>query len=240
MPSRGVAINDSILGASQGRHRVKIECVLQCGNHLGEGPVWDVESGCLYWLDGTGRRVGNPSIWWLDPRTGKTRNWSFAHDVGAMALRRGGGAVLTMTVSSLTSRAASSISSLTSSPISRARVNDGKCDRRGRFFAGAGRQRGAEDLRPLPPGSGSRISKVDEGIICTNGPCWSRTTGPSILPTRFSTMLGVRLRHRGHALNKRVFASFKNDGGVADGSTIDEDGCLERAAHRRRSRPLRA
>ena len=38
---------------------MKIECVLECGNHLGEGPVWDVESGCLYWLDGTGRRVGN-------------------------------------------------------------------------------------------------------------------------------------------------------------------------------------
>ncbi len=55
---------------------MKIECVLQCGNHLGEGPVWDVESGCLYWLDGTGRRVGNPSIWWMDPRTGNTRNWS--------------------------------------------------------------------------------------------------------------------------------------------------------------------
>ena len=48
---------------------IKIECVLECGNHLGEGPVWDVEEGCLYWVDGTGRRVGNPSIWRLDPRT---------------------------------------------------------------------------------------------------------------------------------------------------------------------------
>ena len=37
---------------------VKIECVLECGNHLGEGPVWDVEEGRLYWVDGTGRRVG--------------------------------------------------------------------------------------------------------------------------------------------------------------------------------------
>jgi hypothetical protein len=38
---------------------ITIECVLQCGNHLGEGPVWDVEQGCLYWVDGTGRRVGH-------------------------------------------------------------------------------------------------------------------------------------------------------------------------------------
>src|SRR5215471_7809477 len=75
---------------------IRIECVLECGNHLGEGPVWDVEDGCLYWVDGTGRRVGNPSIWRMDPRTGKTRTWSLAHDVGAMALRRNGGAVLAL------------------------------------------------------------------------------------------------------------------------------------------------
>ena len=70
---------------------LRIECVLQCDNHLGEGPVWDVEEGCLYWVDGTGRRVGKPSIWRLDPRTGKTQNWSLDRDVGAMALRRAGG-----------------------------------------------------------------------------------------------------------------------------------------------------
>ena len=75
---------------------VKIECVLECGNHLGEGPVWDVEEGRLYWVDGTGRRVGKPSLWRMDPRTHKVENWSLDRDVGAMALRRGGGAVLAL------------------------------------------------------------------------------------------------------------------------------------------------
>src|SRR4029078_11217562 len=75
---------------------LKIEFVLECGNHLGEGPVWDVEEGRLYWVDGTGRRVGNPSIWRMDTRTGKVENWSLDHDVGAMALRRDGGAVLAL------------------------------------------------------------------------------------------------------------------------------------------------
>ena len=75
---------------------MKIECVLECANHLGEGPVWDVEDRRLYWVDGTGRRVGNPSIWRLDPRPGKTAHWSLDHDVGAMALRRDGGAVLAL------------------------------------------------------------------------------------------------------------------------------------------------
>ncbi len=75
---------------------IKIECVLQCENHLGEGPVWDVEEGLLYWVDGTGRRVGKQAIWRLDPRTGKVENWSLDHDIGALALRKKGGAVLAL------------------------------------------------------------------------------------------------------------------------------------------------
>src|SRR3989475_10186781 len=73
-----------------------IECVLECANHLGEGPVWDVEEGRLYWVDGTGRRVGKPSVWRLDPKSGKTDNWTLKRDVGALALRRKGGAVLAL------------------------------------------------------------------------------------------------------------------------------------------------
>src|SRR5262245_41679780 len=113
-----------------------IECVVACANHLGEGPVWDVEEGCLYWLDGTGRRVGNPSIWRLDPRTGKTRNWTLDADVGAMALRRDGGAVLALAdgfyVFDFDSGRLDVIRRLDEP--ARSRLNDGKCDRRGRFF----------------------------------------------------------------------------------------------------------
>jgi len=36
----------------------------------------------------TGRRVNKPSIWRLDPKSGKTENWSVKRDVGALALRR--------------------------------------------------------------------------------------------------------------------------------------------------------
>ena len=61
-----------------------IECLIADANELGEGPVWDVEDGLLYWVDGTGRRVGKPSIWRLNPRTGEKRSWSLDHDVGPL------------------------------------------------------------------------------------------------------------------------------------------------------------
>src|SRR5262249_2184637 len=69
------------IGPLAARRLMKIECLLTCDNHLGEGPVWDVEEGRLYWVDGTGRRVNKPSIWRYDPKSGKTESWSLKHDV---------------------------------------------------------------------------------------------------------------------------------------------------------------
>ena len=118
---------------------MRIECVLECANHLGEGPVWDVEEGRLYWVDGTGRRVGKPSIWRLDPKSGKTESWALKRDVGALALRKKAGAVLALDDGfyffDFQSGKLDAIE-LVHAGQPRTRLNDGKCDRSGRFFAG--------------------------------------------------------------------------------------------------------
>ncbi|MFN0318401.1 MAG: SMP-30/gluconolactonase/LRE family protein [Burkholderiales bacterium] len=107
-------------------------------------------------MDGTGRRVGKPSIWRLNPRNGNVENWSLDRDVGAMALRQG------------------------------------------------------------------------SGIICSYGPCWS----PDDRIFYFAdTFQGEYWAYdfdigTGTLSNKRLFASFKDDPGVADGSTIDSEGCV--------------
>jgi sugar lactone lactonase YvrE len=211
---------------------IKIECVLQCGNHLGEGPVWDIEEGCLYWLDGTGRRVGNPSIWRLNPRTGAVHNWSLDHDVGALALRRSGGAVLALDDGFYFFDFVSGrldLIQLVEADHPRSRLNDGKCDRRGRFFAG-----GMDDKEELKIcglwrlGPDLRVTKVDDGIICTNGPCWSPDDRTFYLADTFQGECWAYDYDigRGTVSNKRVFASFATDPGVADGSTVDSEGCL--------------
>jgi sugar lactone lactonase YvrE len=204
--------------------------VVECANHLGEGPVWDVEDGCLYWLDGTGRRVANPSIWRLDPRTGRTRHWSLDHDVGALAIRRGGGAVLALADGFYFFDFASERLDLISrvdADQPRSRLNDGKCDRRGRFFAG-----GMDDKEELKICSLWRldadlsVARVDEGIICTNGPCWSPDNRTFYLADTFQGEYWAYDYDivTGSLTNKRLFHSFKNDPGVADGSTIDDEG----------------
>ena len=210
---------------------MRIECVLACENHLGEGPIWDVEEGCLYWVDGTGRRVGNPSIWRLDPRTGATRHWSLDADVGALALRNDGGAVLALGDGfyffDFDRDRLEPVHRLDEPP--RSRLNDGKCDRRGRFFAG-----GMDDKEELKMcglwrlDPDLRVSKVDEGIICSNGPCWSPDDRTFYLADTFQGEYWAYDYDiaSGSLSRKRVFASFRDDAGVADGSTVDEEGCL--------------
>jgi L-arabinonolactonase len=206
--------------------------VLECANHLGEGPVWDVEDACLYWLDGTGRRVGNPSIWRLDPRAGRTQHWSLDHDVGALAIRRDGGAVLALADGFYFfdfGRKQLDLISRVDADQPRSRLNDGKCDRRGRFFAG-----GMDDKEELKICSLWRldedlsVTRVDEGIICTNGPCWSPDNRTFYLADTFQGEYWAYDYDlaTGSLANKRLFHSFKNDPGVADGSTIDEEGCV--------------
>jgi sugar lactone lactonase YvrE len=211
---------------------IKIECVLPCENHLGEGPVWDVEEGRLYWVDGTGRRVGKPSIWRLDPKTGQVEHWSLQHDVGAMALRQGGGAVLALDDGFYFfdfKTAALELIQLIDADQPRTRLNDGKCDRRGRFFAG-----GMDDKEELKICGLWRldpdltVTQVDGGIICSNGPCWSPDDKTFYFADSFQDEFWAYdyAIDTGALSNKRVFATTKDDPGVADGSTVDAEGFL--------------
>jgi len=210
----------------------KIECVLACENHLGEGPVWDVEEGRLYWVDGTGRRVGKPAIWRMDPKTGKVENWSLDHDVGAMALRKGGGAVLALDdgfyLFDFRSGKIELIARVDADQ-PRTRLNDGKCDRRGRFLAG-----GMDDKEELAIcglwrlDADMTVTLLDRGIICSNGPCWSPDDKTFYFADTFQQEFWAYDYdiERGTVSNKRVFATTKDDPGVADGSTVDAEGCM--------------
>ena len=210
----------------------RIECVLQCRNHLGEGPVWDVETGVLWWLDGTGRRVGNPSIWRLDPKTGRVDNWSLDHDVGALAVRENGKLVLALDQGFYFFDPATGeleCIALIEADQPRSRLNDGKADCRGRFIAG-----GMDDKEELAMCGLWRldpdltVTRVEEGIICTNGPCWSPDDKTFYVADTFVDEFWAYDYDidTGTLSNRRIFADTKSVAGVPDGSTVDAEGCL--------------
>ena len=75
---------------------LQIESLISSNNHLGEGPIWDEQSQTLFWVDGTGNRVGKPSIWRLEYASQKISSWYLDKEIGAMTIRQDGNAILAL------------------------------------------------------------------------------------------------------------------------------------------------
>jgi sugar lactone lactonase YvrE len=204
--------------------RVATEC---CG--LGEGAIWDHEGKALYFLD-----IFASKVLRHDPVSGATRSWTTPGHVGAMALRRGGGAVLAVKDSLYALDFASGACAKIAGPAfasERVTANDGAADRAGRFVFG-GCSAGIEDPQPigglysLDPAH--RITELDRGTHQSNSHCFApdgRTlyAADSFLNTLYAYDYDL---DTGRVANKRVFAETSALGGVPDGSAVDADGVV--------------
>src|SRR5215813_15233038 len=74
-----------------GEELMRIEVLVDVKTILGEGPLWDVEEQRLYWIDSFG---GNVFRCTADGR--EIRAWDVPQKIGSMALRRKGGALLSL------------------------------------------------------------------------------------------------------------------------------------------------
>jgi len=211
----------------------KIERVVECENYLGESPLWDIESGMFYWVDGTGRRKGKDNIFRLNPRSGKVETRSIPdHDIGALALRKDGGLVMAVDDGfyfyDFDSEKLELIHKIEEDQ-PRTRLNDGKVDRRGRFVAGGMDDQEELDicgLWRLDPDLS--VSQIGGGIICTNGPSWSPDDKTFYVTCTFQDIMWAYDYdiETGALSNQREFVSTKDIAGVCDGSTVDAEGCV--------------
>lgn len=208
---------------------MKIEVVVDVKTTLGEGPLWDVEQERLYWIDSFDGRVFRATA---DGR--EIRSWDVPMKIGSMALRKdGSGAVVSLQRGfHLLDFATGDVTLIHDPEPDRRmnRLNDGKVDRRGRFFAGS-----MDTMEEGPSGGLYRldpdfsVTRIDSGIICSNGPCWS----PDDRTFYFAdTWTGEIWAYdydiaTGAATNRRTFTRVDTSrGGAADGSTVDAEGFL--------------
>ncbi|MCV3205303.1 SMP-30/gluconolactonase/LRE family protein [Mesorhizobium sp. YC-39] len=208
---------------------MKIEVVVDVKTTLGEGPLWDVEQERLYWIDSFDGRVFRATA---DGR--EIRSWDVPMKIGSMALRKdGSGAVVSLQRGfHLLDFATGDVTLIHDPEPDRPmnRLNDGKVDRRGRFFAGS-----MDTMEEGPSGGLYRldpdfsVTRIDSGIICSNGPCWS----PDDRTFYFAdTWTGEIWAYdydiaTGAATNRRTFTRVDTSrGGAADGSTVDAEGFL--------------
>ena len=152
---------------------MKIEVLVDVKTTLGEGPVWDVEQQRLYWIDAAGMRIFRATA-----QGTEIRAWDVPSRVGSIAIRKDGKGAICSLAKGFHSLdfATGEIELIAEIEIDRPHnwINDGKVDRRGRFFAARWDSQEAGPngaLYRLDPDFS--VTLVESGIIVSNGPCWS-------------------------------------------------------------------
>lgn len=216
---------------------IETRLLVDANNHLGEGPLWDVAEQRLYWIDSTAAEIASCRADGSD-----IRRYFVPTHIGSMALREKGGAVVALANGLHFYDFDAQTVRLIADPERdepETRFNDGKVDRRGRFVAGTmayDHDRYDADRGQRPTRSGAlyrldvdgTVSRLDGGIICSNGPCWSPDNR-----TLYFTDTYDRLMYAydydiesGVAGDRRVFASAREMAGTFDGATVDAEGFI--------------
>lgn len=203
------------------------ECIQDCRCITGESPVWSETEGALYWVDIHGCR-----LYRLHAATGAVREWTLPSYVGSLGLRAAGGLVLALRNGLHRFEPESEALSLIAHPEGDRpgnRFNDGRCDPRGRFWAGtmgAGPERGPTGslYRFEPDGAWERVRT---GLQTPNGLAFSpdeRTLYHTDSRTR--TVLAFDFDPESGTIgNERPFFSTGPDEGAPDGAAVDTEGC---------------
>jgi sugar lactone lactonase YvrE len=190
--------------------------------------LWDVEEQRLYWIDSFDGRVFRCTA---DGR--EVRAWDLPQKIGSLALRKGGGgAVLSLQRGFHFLDFATGDVTLIHDPEPdrpNNRINDGKVDQRGRFVAGSMdtmEEGGNGALYRLDPDL--KVTKLEGGIIVSNGPCWSPDGGTFYFTDSWSGQISAYDYDlaTGSIANKRSFAKMTYEGGAFDGATVDAEGCV--------------
>jgi L-arabinonolactonase len=216
---------------------VDIRLLVDSHNHLGEGPLWDVEEQRLYWIDSSAAE-----IWSCKADGSDVKLFYVPSHIGSMALREKGGAVLALANGfSLYDFETQRLTHIGDPEADEPenRLNDGKVDRRGRFLAGYmsydhDRQDANRGQRPVRNSALYRldpdlsIHRLDGGIKCSNGPCWSPDNRTFYFCDSYDNIMYAYDYdiESGELSNRRVFADTWNYPGTFDGSTVDSEGYI--------------
>jgi sugar lactone lactonase YvrE len=204
------------------------QLVIDAHAQLGEGPSWDALTSRLLWVDILGRRVHE-----YDPVSRQDQVvLETPADVGAVVPRRDGGIAIATDGAFATYDAGAThpsnvvpigVDSLAT------QMNDGKCDSRGRFWAGT-------VAYESPTGSASlyclegdlTIKRVLDGVTVSNGLGWS-PTGDTMYYVDTATG-GIDAfdfdPESGGIAHRRRLISVPPERGVPDGLAVDSEGGL--------------
>lgn len=222
-----VAMSITINPRPLGPDREDVASVVPTTCFLGEGPTWLPGERKIAFVD-----ILAPAIVVADPQDGSFQTHAMPELVSVVVPRRRGGMIAAMqtgikAIDLDTGRVTAIASPEAGKPGNR--FNDGKCDRRGRFWA-------ATLALDTTPGHGSlfrldadgRCTRMDEGFHISNGLGWS----PDDRRFYFTDSGARRIYvydydiETGSIADRRIFVQLPDDVGVPDGLAVDAEGFI--------------
>jgi sugar lactone lactonase YvrE len=202
-----------------------VQCVANVHAVLGEGPVWVARETALYWLDIKGLKIFRLNA------DGQVDEWATPLRVGSLAPRKSGGFIGGTEDGIAIINPAEDRFELVAKPeehLPDNRFNDGKVDRRGRFWAGS-----MDDTEKDSSGSlycveqDLGVATIDDGYKVTNGPAFS-PSGDIMYhnDSARQVVYAFDMDSSGRPGERRVFMQFGPGDGYPDGMTVDAEGCL--------------
>jgi len=208
-----------------GVDRTDVRCVIPASTFLGEGPHWSERDHRLYFVD-----ILAPAVHAGDTVKGTYTSLAVPELVGFVIPRTRGGFVTAMhgEIRGL-DLPTGSISIIARPEADRPgnRFNDGKCDRKGRLWAGTLAIDTAPDqgrLWRLDPDG--RTYEMDRGFHVSNGLGWSPDDRTFYFTdTARQTIYAYDFDlESGSISNRRVFVTVPESEGKPDGLTVDAEG----------------
>jgi L-arabinonolactonase len=202
--------------------------VLDAQNKLGEGVTWCARTGRLYWTD-----IEGAHLWRYDPHDGSHRAWKMPERLGCFALCEDENTLvlgLSKRLAFFDLATGELVPIVDVEPGLDTRVNDGRCDRQGRFVFGT-----MDDTKPRKQIGG--FYRLNRDLTLERLPLPAPAISNSIAfspdgatmyycdtPTR--EIRACDYGADGHIANDRLFVRLADATGMPDGSTVDADGGL--------------
>lgn len=204
------------------------DVLLACQNVLGESPLWCARRQRLYWVD-----IRAPALYSCAADGAGLESHAMPELIGSFAFRANDDAFVVALKSGLYDYDASAGTfdaiARPDASLPQHRFNEGKCDPRGRFWAGT-----MNDAVREPTGSLFRLDAQREvtrmltGITVPNSLAWSPDGRVMYFADTETRTIGAFDFDPGDGTigGRRLFADLRDGAGRPDGSTVDADGCL--------------
>lgn len=191
---------------------------------LGEGPIWSVEDRTLHWLD-----IFRPSINVYDPATGRNRVIPVAETIYAAGFAQGAGYIASLDSGfALLGRDGQVQRRIADPNAGRAvNFNDGRVDRRGRFWSGTMARDWTSPIGSLwRLGGNGMATEMATGVILANGIGFS-PDDRMLYFTDFARRIVFAYSfdlESGSLGQPKVLITLDEKDGKPDGLTVDAEG----------------